>query len=116
MTDGLLAAFFGFGMGFFGSVPLTGPIALFVFHRALQEQYARGAAVGVGGALGELIYCALAVAGVGALIKEYPMASAGLKFVSALVLVGFGLVFLIAPPSQTGQADDQETIDRAPDT
>jgi threonine/homoserine/homoserine lactone efflux protein len=116
MTGELLAAAFGFGMGFFGSVPLTGPIALFVFHRALQERYGRGMAVGVGGAVGELIYCAMAVAGVGALVEQYPMAAAGLKTVSALVLVAFGLFFLITPPSQTGQTAEDEELEFAADT
>jgi len=114
MTTDLLAALCGFGMGFLGSVPLTGPIALLVFHRGLQGRYARGVAVGVGGTLGESIYCALAVAGVGALVENFPLAAAGLKFVSAMVLVAFGLYFLFKPPSTDQSAD--ESVGRAPDT
>ena len=114
MTSGLVAALCGFGMGFLGSVPLTGPIALLVFHRGLQERYLRGIAIGIGGTLGESIYCALAVAGVGALVERFPLASAGMKFVSAMILVAFGLYFLFMPPS-TAQPSD-ETPDGAPDT
>lgn len=101
-------------MGFLGSVPLTGPIALLVFHRGLQGRYLRGAAVGIGGTLGETIYCALAVAGVGALVEKFPLASTGMKFLSAMILVAFGLYFLVAPPGGAEEAD--ASIDRAGDT
>ncbi len=114
MSPELLALFCGFAMGFVGSVPLTGPIALLVFHRGLQGRYLRGIAIGIGGTLGETIYCALAVAGVGALVEEFPLASAGMKFLSALILVAFGLYFLFAPPS-TEAADEDESVDEAPE-
>lgn len=114
MSTDLLALLCGFTMGFLGSVPLTGPIALFVFHRGLQGRYLRGIAVGVGGTLGELIYCGLAVAGVGALVENFPLAAAGMKFLSAMILVLFGLYFLLSPPNATGASDDQ--IGHAPET
>ena len=114
MTPELLATLCGFAMGFLGSVPLTGPIALFVLHRGLQGRYWRGVAVGIGGTLGETIYCALAVAGVGALVEQFPLASAGMKFLSALILVAFGLYFLFAPPSAASRED--ESVEHAPDT
>ncbi len=110
----LLALSFGFAMGFIGSVPLTGPIALLVFHRGLQGRYWRGIAVGLGGTTGELIYCTLAVAGVGALVKQFPLASAGLKTMSALILIAFGLYFLIAPPN--ADISEAEDIDHASET
>lgn len=110
MDGSVLAAVSGFAMGFLGSIPLTGPIALFVFHRSLQGSYKRGVAMGVGGTLGESIYCALAVAGIGALVEQYPMASAGLKLMSALVLVIFGLYFLVAPPNRLEvESPDEES-------
>ncbi|MFB6372404.1 MAG: LysE family translocator, partial [Bradymonadaceae bacterium] len=114
MTADLLAALCGFAMGFLGSIPLTGPIALLVFHRGLQGHYMRGIAVGIGGTLGESIYCALAVAGVGTLIENVPLARAGLKFVSAMVLVAFGLYFLFKPPGTAQPADD--SVERTPET
>jgi threonine/homoserine/homoserine lactone efflux protein len=101
-------------MGFVGSVPLTGPIALLVFHRGLQGRYWRGIAVGLGGTTGELIYCAMAVAGVGALVKQFPLASAGLKTMSALILIAFGLYFLIAPPNT--KVEETTKVDHASDT
>ncbi len=113
MSPELVATLSGFAMGFVGSIPLTGPIALLVFHRGLQGRYLRGVAVGVGGTLGETIYCAMAVAGVGALVEQFPLASAGMKFLSAMILVAFGLYFLFAPPS-TGQTDG-ESVEQAPE-
>lgn len=106
MATELFAGLVGFAMGFLGSVPLTGPIALLVFHRSLQKRYLRAMAVGVGGALGEVIYCALAVAGVGEMVEKFPLASAGLKFVSAMILVAFGLYFLVAPPGGAGTGEE----------
>lgn len=114
MATDLIALLCGFAMGFVGSVPLTGPIALLVFHRGLQGRYARGIAIGFGGTLGELIYCALAVGGVGFLVEEFPLASAGMKFLSAMILVVFGLYFLIAPPKTN--LDGGDSVPRADDT
>jgi threonine/homoserine/homoserine lactone efflux protein len=110
MTSILAAALIGYTLGFVGSVPLTGPIALLVFNRGLQGRVRKGVAVGVGGAFGESAYIALAVTGVGALVEAYPMAAAGLKAMSAVILVAFGLYFLIKPPSDqpTGEG---ETVD-----
>lgn len=113
MPDSVTAMMAGMAMGFVGSIPLTGPIALLVFHRALQARFARGMAVGVGGAIGESIYCALAVAGVGALVEQLPLASAGLKFLSAMVLVAFGVYFLAVPPTTV---EDEELPDTASET
>jgi len=114
MTTDLIALLCGFGMGFVGSVPLTGPIALLVFHRGLQGRYLRGVALGLGGTLGELIYCALAVGGVGLLVERFPLASAGMKFLSAMILVVFGLYFLLAPPE--ADVGDEDAVPRADDT
>jgi len=113
MTTDLVALFCGFAMGFLGSVPLTGPIALLVFHRGLQGRYLRGVAVGIGGTLGELIYCALAVGGVGVLVEQFPLASAGMKFLSAMILVVFGLYFLVVPPTAHLE---EEGVSRGDDT
>ena len=56
MPDNVTAMMAGMAMGFVGSIPLTGPIALLVFHRALQARFARGFAVGIGGAVGPSKY------------------------------------------------------------
>lgn len=111
MTSILAAALIGYTLGFVGSVPLTGPIALLVFNRGLQGKIPHGIAVGVGGAVGESAYIAMAVTGVGALLEAYPMASAGLKAFSALILIAFGLYFLIKPPSDQDESDDDQAGD-----
>ncbi len=53
---GLIAAL----LGFLGSVPLAGPIALLVFTRATQQDYRAAFLVGLGGAVAEGIYAVIA--------------------------------------------------------
>lgn len=87
-------ALFGFAMGFVGSMPLTGPIAILVFQRGLFGKYRDGMAVAVGAALAEAAYCGLAVAGFGALLESYSFLRPFSRGLSVLILLGLGIWFL----------------------
>ncbi len=97
MNETLLIALSGFGMGFFGSVPPTGPVALMVINRAFKKQLRFAFVAGVGGALAEMIYAALAVTGVGLLLQHVELAGTLIRALSTAVLLGVGLYFFFSP-------------------
>jgi threonine/homoserine/homoserine lactone efflux protein len=97
MSDTLLIALAGFAMGFFGSIPPTGPVALMVINRAFRKKTKHAFAAGVGGALAEVVYSALAVTGVGLLLQQIDLAGTLIRAMSTLVLLGVGLYFFFSP-------------------
>lgn len=97
MDDTLLIAAAGFCMGFFGSVPPTGPVALMVISRAFKNRPRYAFAAGVGGALAEIIYAGLAVTGVGLLLQEVELAKTLVRALSTVVLLALGLYFFLSP-------------------
>ena len=109
MQDVLVLMGCGFAMGFFGSIPLTGPIAVMAINRAVDGDYLHGFLVGVGGTCGELIYCGLAVAGVGAMIDQLPHIRQWIRAFSALLLLGVGFYFLYNTPEEGGESFEETT-------
>lgn len=83
----------GFGMGFIGSIPPLGPVALMIISRVFKNQLKFAFAAGVGGALAEVIYAALAVTGVGLLRSKIGAGGGRLGLISAGILLGVGLYF-----------------------
>lgn len=90
----------GFAMGFFGSIPLTGPIAVMAVSRAVKREYMQGMVVALGGTLGELIYCGLAVAGVGVALQQMPWLDRWVQLLSAALLFGVGIWFFFNVPEE----------------
>ncbi|MFQ5847398.1 MAG: LysE family translocator [Candidatus Methylomirabilales bacterium] len=86
----------GFFMGFIGSMPISGPISLLVFHRGMLARYQEGWTIGLGGALAEGIYCALAIRGFSLLLGGSSFLEALAKGVGILLLFALGLYFLFA--------------------
>lgn len=97
MNETLLIALSGFGMGFIGSIPPTGPVALMVINRAFKKKRKFAFAAGVGGALAEIVYSALAVTGVGLLLQHIELAGTLIRALSTFVLLGVGLYFFFSP-------------------
>lgn len=101
MSDVVLLIIAGATMGFFGSIPLTGPIAVMAVNQAVKRRFLRGFVIGVGGTLGELIYCSLAVAGVGAMIEQLPSVRVWIRGLSAALLLGVGIYFFYNTPDES---------------
>jgi threonine/homoserine/homoserine lactone efflux protein len=87
----LLLLLIGMAAGAIGSVPLAGPIAIWVLDRGLARREAEAVCTAVGGAAAETLYCAAAMGGMGTLWTS----DAGLgiigKTLSALVLAVVGV-------------------------
>jgi threonine/homoserine/homoserine lactone efflux protein len=105
----------GFALGWVSSMPLGGPVSLFVFKRGAAGRYRDAILLASGAALAEAGYCAAALFGYGLLMDRWPMARPIITVVGALIMVGLGVHFLVArhfrdevepPPTPTGWVRD----------
>ncbi|SUZ53585.1 uncharacterized protein METZ01_LOCUS6439, partial [marine metagenome] len=81
----------GLSLGFFGSVPLAGPIAVLVFAYGLEGQFRTAIFLSLGAALAEAIYAYAAFWGVDTLFEHYPSITLAANGVIGLLLIGVGI-------------------------
>jgi threonine/homoserine/homoserine lactone efflux protein len=89
-THTLLALLVGATMGFVGSMPIAGPVAVLVLERALVRRGREGLGVALGAAAGESVYAFLACWGVGAFLDAYPSVVPASRLVGAAILIVLG--------------------------
>jgi threonine/homoserine/homoserine lactone efflux protein len=89
----LLTGLIAFGFGFIGSMPLTGPIAVMVFSACLEGRYGVALRMGLGAALAEAGYAAVAFWGFTRFFAEHPAVLPVSKGLSALLLTALGVYF-----------------------
>ena len=99
----MTAAILGFVMGFFGSVPITGPVAMMVLLWAAKGRTRAAMALVLGAALVESGYAGLAFYGFAALLTEYAWVQPLSELVAALVLIGLGILFIRYQPSDQSE-------------
>lgn len=80
-------------MAFFASMPPVGPIAIILLERGMSGRGREGLAIGFGAAIGESIYCGLALAGLSALMARYPMVEVVSRFLGIGLLLVLGIHF-----------------------
>ncbi len=88
--------------GFFGSMPLAGPIALMVVSRAARRRFDEALHVAFGAAIAEAMYSGLAFFGYTTLFARHPLVKPVSQAVSALVLVVLGVRFAVWSPKEKG--------------
>lgn len=93
----LTAALFGFLLGFFGSIPVAGPLAVLVLSRGLDGRFRPALLIAVGGAVGEAGYAALAFWGFGALLADYSWIEPASRGAGALILAPLGYMLVRTP-------------------
>lgn len=86
----LLALLVGVVMGFVGSMPIAGPVAVLVLERGLLQRAREGLGVALGAAVSESLYAFLAFWGVGAVIRSSPRILPVSRLIGAAVLVALG--------------------------
>lgn len=91
----IVAVLGGTILGFIGSMPIGGPISLLVFHRGMLARYREGWAIGLGGAIPEGIYCALAIFGVSAIREHFIFLDPLAKGLGIVWLFAIGLYFVV---------------------
>ena len=85
--------------GFFGSIPVAGPISAVVLERALAGRGSSGFLVALGGALAEAAWAFLAAWGMGDLVTRYPALLTTSQKIGGLLLFVLGAVFAFRPPT-----------------
>lgn len=107
----LAAAIVGVVLGFIGSMPVAGPIALLVLGRGLENRSRNGLALALGAAIAESVYAYLAFWGFGAVLSRYAWIEQVARFGAAVALVALGVHFyrrrkqaaaVTAPPANGG--------------
>lgn len=83
-------------LGFLGSMPISGPISLLVLHRGIIARYREGWAIGLGGAIPEGIYSALAMLGVSVIRERFIVLDFLAKGLGIAWLFAIGLYFLLS--------------------
>jgi threonine/homoserine/homoserine lactone efflux protein len=86
--------------GFFGSMPLAGPIALMVVSRAARQKFDEALHVAFGAAIAEAMYSGVAFFGYATLFARHPLVKPVSQAVSALVLVVLGARFAVWSPKE----------------
>jgi threonine/homoserine/homoserine lactone efflux protein len=80
-------------LGYIGSMPVAGPIALLVLGRGLENRSRNGLALAFGAAIAESVYAYLAFWGFGAVLSRYPWIEEGSRFGAAIALIALGVHF-----------------------
>jgi threonine/homoserine/homoserine lactone efflux protein len=85
----------GFLMGFLGSIPLAGPVALLVMTRGLSREFHQAGWIAGGASLAEGIMAACAFAGVGMIYERFPDLERVFQWLGVAVLIGVGAWFWV---------------------
>jgi threonine/homoserine/homoserine lactone efflux protein len=86
--------------GFFGSVPLAGPIAVMVVSRAADGKSGEALRIGLGASVAEGLYAAIAFWGFSTLLSGSALVVPLSRGAAALVLVGVGIRFAFWHPAE----------------
>jgi threonine/homoserine/homoserine lactone efflux protein len=89
----LAAVIVGVVLGYIGSMPVAGPIALLVLGRGLENRSRNGLALAFGAAIAESVYAYLAFWGFGAVLARYAWIEKAARFGAAIALIALGVHF-----------------------
>ncbi len=81
--------------GFFGSMPLAGPIAVMVFSRASRRRYEEALHIGLGAAVAEALYAGVAFWSFTSLLAAHPLVVPVSRGITAVVLTALGVRFAV---------------------
>lgn len=85
--------------GFFGSMPLVGPIALMVLSRAARGEFGEARRIGLGAAVAEGIYAGVAFWGFATFLAKHACVVPISHGMTAALLVGLGARFAVWRPA-----------------
>jgi threonine/homoserine/homoserine lactone efflux protein len=102
----LFALVAGAVMGFLGSMPIAGPIAVLVLERGLVGRGREGLGVALGAATAESVYAFLAFWGLGTVLHAAPAIVPISRLVGAGVMIALGIYLATrkSPPREPDQA------------
>lgn len=92
-----LALVVGFLLGYLGSIPAAGPLAVLLVAAALAGQPRRALMLAVGGAFAEGLWALAAARGLGWVLEAHPAIDRALRTGGAALVVAMGLALALAP-------------------
>jgi threonine/homoserine/homoserine lactone efflux protein len=105
MTIAICAIALAFG--FFGSMPLAGPVSVVVVSRAARREYRPAILLALGAAAAEGIYAGVAFWGFTSLLARHPLVVPISHAAAALILLGLGARFAMWEPRKGKQKEDR---------
>jgi len=84
----------GFLFGLITSMPIAGPVSIFIFQRGLSGRWRAGLGVASGAAVAEAGWCLVALLGAGQIMSRWLPAEWMAKAVGAVILLALGVFFV----------------------
>jgi threonine/homoserine/homoserine lactone efflux protein len=91
----ILALLIGTLFGFFGAIPVAGPISALIVRFGLQGRERDGRLLALGAAVAESFYVFLACLGYATLLQAFPLVDRLARTLASLLLTGLGLYFVL---------------------
>jgi threonine/homoserine/homoserine lactone efflux protein len=96
-----MALFVGLALGFFGSIPVAGPISILVLKDALEKGHRQGFHIALGAAVGESFYAFVAFWGLTTVLETFPVLIPISKIVGAVLVIVLGIYLVVRRPKPT---------------
>jgi threonine/homoserine/homoserine lactone efflux protein len=100
-----LALLLGALFGFFGAIPVAGPVSAMIVKLGLQRRESEGRLLAAGAALAEAVYVLLACLGYATLLQGFPVVDTLARSLASLILTGLGLYFVFKAGSIKSSPD-----------
>jgi threonine/homoserine/homoserine lactone efflux protein len=104
LTAMVMAFLAGLILGFLGSVPIAGPIAVLVFERSAQGKGKDARRIAAGASVAESFYAFAAFFGLTTMLTRFPMILPVSRMMGALILIALGVYFVARKESVTKDA------------
>jgi len=104
----MIYALIGLILGFLGSMPIAGPIAVLILHKGLRAKHDEGMSIAYGAAIPETMYCAMALFGFDILFARYPAIESASKVLGGMILLVLGILFMYIRPQ--AESSRQHTV------
>jgi threonine/homoserine/homoserine lactone efflux protein len=96
----LVTALLGLCLGYIGSMPVAGPIAVLVLGRGLEDRSRNGLFIALGAGIAESVYAYLAFWGFSSFLTSYPWVERVARVAAAVLLIALGVHFYRKRPQE----------------
>lgn len=103
----LATSLLALAIGFLGSMPVAGPVAVMTLSRAARERFGEALRIGLGAAVAEGIYAGIAFWGFATFLSRYKLVVPISHGATAAVLTGLGIRFMVW--RSTDRKDEHES-------
>jgi threonine/homoserine/homoserine lactone efflux protein len=104
----ILALLVGLFLGFLGSMPIAGPIAVVVVSKGLENKTRAGICIAAGAAAAESAYAFMAFWGLTSVLNRFPVILRASRLFGCALLIGLGFYFIFRKPKNAAPPKEQE--------